>query len=213
MRVTSKSFVQQTLGAVVQTTHAAITKPLGYRKRGRSLVLDTGDLFHVINFQGSQWGSADSGQFTINLGVIWPFFHEKYLSQPMPPNPASAKPSVAHRIGFLLPQNEDIWWPVHRNTRTDLLAAEMQCVLSNFALPFLKRFGTVAQLVSELQNGIDIQAAACSPEYLRAAAQAFAGDRAGATNTLHAMLSSKRSNPWDAIVRRLLHNLDLDTKG
>ena len=47
-------------------------KQLGYRKRANSFSLRREDFFLLINFQGSQWNTADEESFYINCVV---FFH------------------------------------------------------------------------------------------------------------------------------------------
>ena len=206
------TLVRDKIDAAIRQAHSVLTKPLGYKKRARSLLLPVADLYHVINFQGSQWGSADNGEFTISLRVIWRYFHEHYCEYPIPDNTASIMPSVDQRIGFLMPQKLDHWWHVDRNTIVALLAAEIRFVLQEFAFPFFAEFANVQALVSRLCAGIDVQQAPCSPKYLQAVAMNYCGDRAGALRVLSALVSTKQPQPWDSTVKSLIQSMGLEDK-
>lgn len=120
-------------------------KTKGWSKKGNAFYLLTTNNWLIIDFQKSRDSSANEITFTINLGVSSTElrkFDEKDISQ---------KPSVweAHwrkRIGFLLPVNDDYWWPLNENVDLEKLASEIIAALDKFAIPELHNRSSDTQL-------------------------------------------------------------------
>ena len=69
------------------------------RKVARSFFADTGGRSKIVQFQASMWNTPDSAEFTINLKIGWPYFHEIWAGLHFPgiqrvPHRFSAKGSV-----------------------------------------------------------------------------------------------------------------------
>jgi hypothetical protein len=148
------------LVAAVQPT----LKERQFRKRGNAFnrTAKPDGLVHVINFQMGAFdppGTVETpglrpnlyGRFTINLGVWLPGVMEPGDLAPR------ARPFVneynchlRERIGFLLPQHQDTWWPL--STPTDELAATITSVIDQYVYPWLAKFATWDGALHELEE-------------------------------------------------------------
>lgn len=128
-------------------------KQAGFRRMGNHLNRSRENLVHAIHFQGSQWGSAASGSFTVNLVVTSPFLYSTWTGRPFPANPASALFAVTSRIGRLMPSRADHWWQVEEETDLAALANETASAIVEYGLPFFDEFDTVQSILTRLRHG------------------------------------------------------------
>jgi hypothetical protein len=140
-------------------------KDLRYRKRGNTFnrITQPDGLIHVINFQMGAFhppGTAEIpglrpnlyGRFTINLGIWLPA-----LTEPGSPAPAQRGTRFINdydchlraRIGELLPEPRDTWWPL--TTPADQLTASVSSAITEHALPWLARFCTWDDTLRQLE--------------------------------------------------------------
>jgi hypothetical protein len=152
----------KTLIATVQP----VLKELGFRRRGSSLnrTVAPDGLVHVINVQrggyirlhaADMFGLAPRpyGGFTVNLGVWLPGVR---LSPLDPPDDMTGKTiseaqcRLRNRLGQLLPEPADIWWPL------DAEGGELaRTALTEYGLPWLGRFSTWDDTLSQLEGDPD----------------------------------------------------------
>jgi hypothetical protein len=110
------------------------------------------DLFHGVHFQASQWGSSDEGQLTINLVVTSETIYKGWTGHSLPRNPACAAFPIQQRIGALMPQRRDHWWPVSGTTDVATLGQEVMHALVTYALPFFAEFPDSNSLLGQLRE-------------------------------------------------------------
>jgi|ERR1700674_999601 len=101
--------------------------------------------FALLGFQRSQFSSSADVKFTINLKVVsmatW-----TEMRQSRPRFPAKPAPSTGYgtfewhkRIGMLLPGGEDRWWQLRAGQDNATTIAEVVDVLTNVAVPALRK--------------------------------------------------------------------------
>jgi hypothetical protein len=122
-----------------------------FNRIGVHLNKKNGDLYHCINFQASQWNSAENGEFTINLVVTSPVLYCYWAGRPFPKNPASATWPICESIGFLLPEHGSLWWKVNNDTNTNKLSIEVLDLIKTYGLPFLNNYKTIDDIGSKMQ--------------------------------------------------------------
>jgi hypothetical protein len=148
-----------TIRAIQATSKAAADVGLtdaGFRRQGNHLHRLVDGVFHAINFQGSQWGSASSGSFTVNLVVTSPFLHTTWTGRPFPSNPASSLFPLRSRIGRLMPSRRDHWWEVDDRTIVDTLAQEAATEIIQYGLPFFEPFKSTKSMLVSLREGKEL---------------------------------------------------------
>lgn len=151
----SKSLMQKAV-LFVSRGIAPVVQPLGFRRCAPHYLCAHGDLYHCIHFQGSQWGSADHGKFTINLAVTGAALYTAYTGKPLPANPATVLWPIQERIGFFLPGRRDHWWSVDADTDLDALAEEVSSALGSIVAGFFARFADSDALLQLLGSGASI---------------------------------------------------------
>ncbi|MCI0363173.1 MAG: DUF4304 domain-containing protein [Phycisphaerales bacterium] len=166
-------------------------------------------MYQVINVQMSQWGTANSGEFTINLSVVWPWFHERFTGSSMPRNPASGKCVIYQRIGFVMPEKRDYWWPVRSVTNPDELATEISRVIEGHALPFLDTYQPSDKLVRLLARGVSLPPAGTAPEILKAAAMLHVGNRRSAAAVFRRFLQNNAGADFDETMQPIVERFGL----
>ena len=128
-------------------------KDFGFKKSGDNFFYSENGNIGVINFQKSKNSSSEIVLFTINLGVYSSSL--KVFDQPG----INSKPSISdchwrQRIGFLLPENKDYWWPIDATVSLDHLIAEVTDVLISIAIPEIKKHIADTSLQEYWMNGI-----------------------------------------------------------
>ena len=162
----------------------------GYRKSARNFVALEGGVARVVQFQTSQLKKPEEASFTLNVLVTSVAFHEQYAGTPFPKNVASAEPAVQAGIGRLMPDGEPIWWSLAPGVSANLIAAEVETLLNERALPFLARFPGEAALLEELERGGDLPGFSAMRERCRAVLLARAGRKDEARKALAALLEA-----------------------
>ena len=147
-----KSETSRLIDTIIASGPAPLLKTSGYRKMARSFYAKAGDLFKVVQFQASMWNTPDSAQFTLNLKIVLPYFHEKWLGKPFPKNPGSAAPVATQRIGMLMPENLDRWWEITPKINVERVATQVSTALAKFGLPFLDQHANLDLLIQEVAD-------------------------------------------------------------
>ena len=183
----------------------------GYRKSARNFVAQEGGVARIVQFQTSQLKKPEEAAFTFNVLVTSATFHEKYAGTPFPKNAASSEPVVHAGIGRL--NGEDaIWWSLRPGVSADLVAKEVQSLLTEKALPFLARFRTEAMLLDELQGGAGLPGFSAMRERCRAVLLAKAGRKDEAREALRALVEANSAAGLEGFrdsVQQLAGRLDV----
>lgn len=149
----SKSVTTAAIKSVSEICAASL-KPHGFRRKSPHLFVETNDVFHCFHFQASQWGSRDSGRFTVNLGVTSAGIYRRWTGRPFPSNPATALWPIQERIGAACGENRDLWWDVSANSDISAVAADVCQRLVTYGLPFFTRYPSTAAILKEVQRGV-----------------------------------------------------------
>ena len=148
-----QSATRSAITAISKYAHMNVLKAAGFRRSSNHMYRPSNDLFHGIHFQASQWGSASEGHFTINLVVTSQFLYRTWTGSSLPTNPATAAFPVTDRIGSLMPQKQDHWWPVTVSTDLQTLSTEISEALTLYALPFFEKFPDSRTLLQCARDG------------------------------------------------------------
>jgi hypothetical protein len=147
----STSPVQIAIRAASKAAFDNGLKAAGFRRQGNHLHRPSHDLIQAFNFQASRGSAVPLGEFTVNLVVTADFIYRHWIGRPLPKNPAAALFPIQQRIGLLMPQREDKWWPADADI--DALCVEVGHVLVAYGLPFFAAFPSVNALLERLRSG------------------------------------------------------------
>jgi hypothetical protein len=151
--VTNKSPSSKAVDAVIQGKVKSILKSEEFKKSGRSFHRQKGEVLQVVNFQTTWLNTPDEAQFTINLNVVLPFYHEKWTGQPLPKDPGSAAAVCSRRLGHILPEGTDRWWTVTPSTDFAAVSHEVAELIRSVGLPYLEKVANLQYLCEKLGSG------------------------------------------------------------
>jgi hypothetical protein len=149
----AKSVAQSVIGAISKSAYKNALNTLGFKRAGMQLFMPSHDLFHVIRFDASQWGTASEGSFTVTLVVAIPTVHEYWTNSPFPKNPAASMVPIQQRVGFLMDDRKDIWWSVNGDTDVQALEREVTHSLIEYAVPFFTHYPDSLALLNQFRAG------------------------------------------------------------
>ena len=143
--MTTKALLEPVLAAL-----SAVLRPQGYRKSGATFRQQRVDTLCIVSLQSSSASTSVHAKVTVNLGV-----HVPRLQDPQRPE---AKPSIwsAHwreRIGFLMPEHEDIWWSIRTAADAASVATVIARNVEQHGLPALDRVASVSALRQLWESG------------------------------------------------------------
>lgn len=199
-----KSATRQTLDEVI----AAITPTLlaaGYTKSARNFHSESSGVVRLVQVETSQLEKPDQACFTINLSVTSPKFHEAYTQKPFPKNIGSAEPVVQTTLGKLLPEGDDVWWPVEPD-KVHLIIKDLGAALETHGLPFLARFPSEDALLAALEGKAPPPGFSAMRERCRAVLLAARGRKAEALQALQGMIDANQGEALTGF-RDSLHDL------
>src|SRR5688500_8264073 len=85
--VPAQSASSKALDSFITRTIAPVLRQRGFSRRARSFSRSHEDLYHCVHVLAWKWNTPTEAQFTINLLVIWPRWHEVWTGKPCPANP------------------------------------------------------------------------------------------------------------------------------
>jgi hypothetical protein len=174
--------ISKRIKLILDRGFAPSLKQAGFHRHSTHFSRQFGESLQVINIQSSKWNTSDSGKFTINVGGHFSKIAALlYGKDPMPINPKEFHCIIRTRIGLLMPSRADSWWTITSNTAVEDVAKEVAVACSDFVLPWLEQFGTMAGTNWSLGRGIIMQH--CLAE---AAANLVLGDHAKAAQCVEA---------------------------
>src|SRR4051794_7037770 len=102
------------IDAVVRRHLAPVMKIAGFRKAARTWHADVGHVVQVVNVQGSEWNAPDRARFTVNVGLWFPAVAELTgTNASTTRRPPEYLCVPRERLGFVMPDDRDVWWEVH----------------------------------------------------------------------------------------------------
>jgi Domain of unknown function (DUF4304) len=123
----------------------------GYAKmRGFSFQRDTGENVLLVAFQQSKDKPLDGLRFTVNLGVM-----NKALAAEQELSLTKLSAFDCHlqtRLGNVMPCMNDRWWVLNNSTLIDV-STEVVGAITTWAVPYLDRYKTNADLVTLWSSG------------------------------------------------------------
>jgi hypothetical protein len=128
----------------------ACLKPHGYSKSGSTFRLRSSETVSIISLQSSTSSTAVLAKVTVNLGV-----HILALQDPerSEKNPSVWSTHWNHRIGHLMPENNDVWWSIHNTAEAVSVATEIARCVEQYGLPALAQVATVQALRQLWESG------------------------------------------------------------
>ncbi len=120
-----------------------LLREAGFRRtRASTSYLIGGPNPGLLSFQKSWSSITQEVEFTISIGV-WSrrlaAFHATMSEQPPVPEwPSIMDCHWRRRLGFLMPEHDDVWWTISDQTEVDELERELTPILTEIALPTLQ---------------------------------------------------------------------------
>lgn len=137
---------------ILSALTASVFHDGGFRRRGGTWQLDSGECWQVVQFQVSRDSSVNTVIFTINVSVA---SKRLLVSEGKDPSRAPREPEchVRQRLGLLPEVKADHWWQVDRTTDVDALRREITAALVWQAFPWLRATGSDAALRALFESG------------------------------------------------------------
>jgi Domain of unknown function (DUF4304) len=206
----SPSSTVRAIGAASRAVAALGLRDAGFKRRGNHLHRTGERIVHAVHFQASQWGSATSGSFTVNLVVTNPFMFETWTGRPFPSNPASALFPIVMRIGSVMPAQRDHWWEVGEGTDVDVLSREVASAVIEHGLTFFEPFKSCALILERLREGRGLPGLT-EPQLplVHAMLATEAGDQGEARAQLMMAYTRAGTSPFRETVQRIADRLGI----
>jgi hypothetical protein len=135
--VALSAFSKNGLADLVRRDVRPFVSPLGFVQKGMLFWREVNDVWQLVGFQKSVNSNRDETSFTVNLSVSSKRIRQ-FGGQPEKPHPDEYHWN--QRLGFLMPQNDDVWWTVSA-TSTEVMA-EVVRLLGQYGLPELERLSS-----------------------------------------------------------------------
>ena len=197
IRRQAKKAVDQVVEEIVP-----LLKERGFRKRRRCWNRSRGEFVDVIRIQESKTSDPERRDFTVNLGVFVPAFHEAIWGETPKGFAVEADCAVRRRLGALtqgepIGHGPDIWWVLADGDEPAALAAgrEIRDALEEFGVPFFDQFRDFPALADHMRNLTGWQSKDQLAQMHRALAEWRIGDTDRALETL------ARIKGWEEKVR------------
>lgn len=214
MPTKTASATQSAIRAISAGAVSALLTPAGFKRRSPHFWRLSSDLYHCVNFQASQWGTHEEGSFTINLALTSPTLYFAFTGNPFPKNPASALWPVNLRIGRLMADPRDHWWPVSPSSDLGDLSDSVVSVLRDYALPYFDRFASQRSLMHAVLDGDRVPGILDSQrQLLGAMLAASSGDSSQARTLLAAARTRHQGKPFESTVTSAALRLGVDIDG
>jgi Domain of unknown function (DUF4304) len=138
---------------IVDQGLSPLLKQSGFRKDSTHYWRYEGEALQVINVQSSQWNTASSARFTLNIGVHFSSVAKMlYGKDPMPATPKEYYRLLRGRIGSLMPAARDHWWIVTSETDIAASAAELAAACKEYVFPWLEKVKSVSGAADEMEK-------------------------------------------------------------
>ena len=118
--------------------------PRGYRAAGTLFQRQLAEVVHLIELQSTQEQDAAHIAVTINLGVFAPKLVDRDIRDYIRPSIPQAH--WRERIGILMPERRDKWWPIENVEQAAAAGAEIAVSVENYGLGPLAKIPDLAAL-------------------------------------------------------------------
>ena len=209
--MTAKSPSSKAVDAVIQGEVKTFLKSEGFRKSGRTFYRRKGEMIQVVYFPTSWLNTPDEAQFSVNLDVVLPYYHEKWTGQPLPKNPSSAAAICSQRLGFLLPEGTDKWWIVTPSMDYAPLSRELAELIRSMGLPYLDKAADLHFLRESLGSEKHFPGMLQSQPLAFAILLCYLGRKDVARSVLDATRSSNRFDGFGETIDLIQSRLELES--
>ena len=201
----------------IQKCVSPLLKLQGFAVRGRTFNRTTAErLTHVIKLQMGSYDPPGTtyipglrenlyGKFAVNLGVYVPEVARDHGGGEAKSIVQEYHCCIRARLGNLGPERTDIWWSIEQDQS---LISDVIFRLENEALPFLGRFQTREDVLTELATD-KWSAFVAVPRIVKAVILVGMGRNSEAEMLLAAQVNETRNPGHPAYVRRLANKLGL----
>jgi hypothetical protein len=148
-----KSSVSRVINRIIADGPARYLRSQAYHKQARSFFRQTNNIFQVVTFHAGRWNTPGSGDFTVNVSLTFPYFHEIWAGTSFPTNPGRAAHILSWRIGQFLPVQQREWWDVTEQTDTEAVGNEITRILAEQAIPFLDSRSNIESIQTIVGQG------------------------------------------------------------
>ena len=128
-----------------------LLKPLGFKKRGRTLYRSSDRNLALVEFQRSTTNARENLKLTVNVGIVSGYLanrHELDLRKA-----GAADAHLRTRIGTFLSEPHDKWWELHASENSDVAIAEILTLLKHRVVPYLDAHTTDDALIALWETG------------------------------------------------------------
>jgi Domain of unknown function (DUF4304) len=138
---------------LIQKDTAELLRPLGFKRKGPIIFTRTADNFGVLHFQSSSKSSKAEIIFTLNIGVIIGKLVDSRCYSQFIKHPSSMYAQIRVRIGFFLPEKQDVWWNVSRVVDAPRWCKDFSQLILEEAVPFVQHNMKIDNVVSAWEQG------------------------------------------------------------
>ena len=202
------SRTRQAIAAISSGPCADLLRPKGFKRAAPNFWRHADDIYQSVSFQASQWGSADQGSFTVNIGVSSPALYTAFTGRAFPKNPSTTLWPINQRIGALIPNPHDLWWNIDAATDLDAIGRAVADTLARYGLPFLDGLQTPPQFESAVLEGSGIPGLTeAQAIVVRATLAAQQGKKDLAKSLLENAIEKYGGKPFETTVSRIAQEL------
>jgi len=133
-------------------------KPLGFKRKGHTLVRNQDDLIQFVNVQSSTTSRADRVKFTVNLAV----YSESVNQLFDPGDDIGCRGWLDNhwetRLGYLSEVKGDFWWSACNEDEAVRCAAEIADLISGAGMAEFTRYSSTMALLTYIASGRGLKA-------------------------------------------------------
>ena len=171
-----KSESSKKIDAIIAENPKKYLKEQDYKKSGRYFFKEVNELIHTIDFQASKHNIPVEANFTINTGIVFPYFHEKWTGTPLPKNIGRSATLIHRRVGHLMTEGKDFWWTVTPETNVNDVGIEIQQHLQNLIIPFLEPINTIDKCLELINSKTTPRYSMYNPDIIKAIIYNYKGN-------------------------------------
>ena len=186
------------LAAFVTEFVAPLLRSQGFRKSAYQWNRNRGEFIDVVTLQKASY-STEQVVFTLNLGVVVPFFLEAVWRTPFEGFATEADCAVRVRLGDLVQGKVygaafDQWWTISDQSCVASLGVEVTQSIGSYAMPFLESFVDYESIAVHLRKS----GSWVTHSQFHIICAALAESKCGQTIEAMAKLESIKGEAWRA---------------
>lgn len=131
--------LNSTLKKLINETIAPLLKGLGFKKSGNNFYREVGEVGQCVNLQLSRWNSAESKEFTINIGLLHKGIFNTFLNKEFPKFPKEYDGLISMRLSYLKVER-DVWYELNLSQDFESIVNQINDDLLDYLIPFLTKY-------------------------------------------------------------------------